>query len=244
MNDLFNRQHSWVDEIPDEQWQVYHHVIQSARSEGLNYAIGGAFGVAAYTGRWRNTKDLDFYVLPEDRAKMIDVVSSTGMRDYYDTESYDRGWIYRAHRGDVIVDVIWAMANARVEVDNHWLSTRVQVPVRGINLPVLPVEELIWAKLYVLQSDRCDWPDVLNLVHASAVEIDWDHLIARLDEDLPILGSLMALFGWLDPERASQLPESLWERLGLHLPSKDSSPDVVERRAQRLDSRPWFHPLL
>ena len=30
---------------------------------------------------------------------------------------------------------------------------------------MLPPEELIWAKLYVLQRDRSDWPDILNLLY-------------------------------------------------------------------------------
>jgi hypothetical protein len=235
---------SWVEEIPEDQWRIYQQVIELFRKQGKRFSLGGAFALAAYTGCWRNTKDLDLYILPDDRDEMINLITSSGFQDYFDVLEYDRSWIFRAHQGDVIIDLIWAMANARVEVDELWLTEKVHVDVRGESLPVIPVEELIWAKLYVLQKDRCDWPDVLNLVHTSGPEVDWEHLLARLGEDADLLGSLMAVFRWLDPERARQLPPSIWERLHLPIPEEGRSPERVERRANRLDTRPWFHPLL
>jgi hypothetical protein len=234
----------WAEKIPEDQWQIYQQVIELFRKQRKRFSLGGAFALAAYTGRWRNTKDLDLYILPGDRDEMIRLITSSGFQDYYDVLEYDRSWIFRAHQGEVIIDLIWAMANARVDVDELWLTEKVRVDVRGESLPVIPVEELIWAKLYVLQPDRCDWPDVLNLVHALGPEMDWEHLLARMDEDAPLLSSLMAVFRWLDPERARQLPQELWARLHLPIPETGSSSERVERRASRLDSRPWFHPLL
>ena len=38
-------------------------------------------------------------------------------------------------------------------------------------------EELLWQKLYILQRDRCDWPDVLNLIYALGPLLDWEHLL-------------------------------------------------------------------
>jgi hypothetical protein len=244
MNQELHGRHEWTQEIPDEQWRIYRRVIEVLAQKEIQFALGGAFALAAYTGRWRNTKDLDLYVLPQDRQEVIDLLSALGMEDYFEIEEYDRSWIYRAYQGEVIVDTIWAMANARVEVDPLWLRRGVRVPVRGLELPVLPVEELIWAKLYVLQRERSDWPDVLNLVHAAGPAMDWDHLIQRLGDDLPILAGMMALFRWLDPMRARQLPESLWERLHLPQPEAGGTREVVEVRASRLDSRPWFYSLL
>jgi hypothetical protein len=114
----------WAASIAAGEWRVYQQVIDEARAANIEFAVGGAFAVAAYTGHWRNTKDLDLYVLPERRQAMIAALTRAGLRDYYDHEAYDRGWIYRAVANDVIVDVIWAMANRRAEVDEEWVVDR------------------------------------------------------------------------------------------------------------------------
>src|SRR5687768_2569297 len=114
--------HPWTEGIPDEEWSVYQRVIQSAKEAGIPFALGGAFSVATYTGRWRNTKDLDIYILPADRERMIKLVTNLGLKDFYDQLPYQRHWIYRAYQGEVIVDLIWAMANDWEEVDEAWLN--------------------------------------------------------------------------------------------------------------------------
>ena len=241
--------HQWVDEIPQDQWAVYRSVIQAAHAAGLRFALGGAFSVATYTGRWRNTKDLDFYVLPQDRQHMIETVHSTGMRDYYEKLPYDRSWIYRLYRADgldndSIVDVIWAMANQRAQVDEIWLTHGAEISVHGELLRVIPLEELVWAKLYILQPERCDWPDIFNLLFPAGPYLDWERLLARLGEDLPLLGALLTVFTWLSPSRAGQFPNWIWDRLQLPQPETDPSPQLMQSRASLLDTRPWFYPLI
>lgn len=244
MSQVLDRRPAWPEEIPDEQWSIYKRVLDAARARGLRFAGGGALAVAAYTGHWRNTKDLDLYVLPQDREAMIEVVTEAGLSDYYDELPYDRSWIYRANRGEIIVDVIWAMANGRAQVDEVWIAEGPQVDVRGELLRVVPPEEMIWSKLYVLQRDRCDWPDVLNLIYATGPTLDWDHLLDRMGEDAPVLTGVLSVFSWLCPGRVSELPDWLWERLPSPGPQRGSPPDIIRRRVDRLDTRPWFVPTM
>ena len=236
-------QTTWADQIPLEQWSVYERAIAAVRTSGLPFVLGGACALATYTGHWRNTKDLDLYVLPHDRDAIIAALSRAGLTDYYDEEAYDRGWIYRAHRGEVIVDAIWAMANYRTQVDARWLTGGPIVPIRGEALAILPAEELIWAKLYIVHRDRCDWTDVLNLIYAAGLALDWEHLIGRLEEDVPLLRAVLSMFSWLCPGRAQRLPGWLWRRLELAEPVGGVAPDIDRRRVALLDSRPWFYPL-
>jgi hypothetical protein len=219
---------------------VYQRVISEARSAGVPFAFGGAFGTAVYTGHLRNTKDFDFYIRPEDRDAMIAALDRAGLRDHYERLPYDRRWIYRASSGEVIVDAIWAMANLRARVDDEWLTAGPVVIIQGEHIRALAVEELIWSKLYVLQRERSDWGDVLNLIAAQASNIEWNRLVDRLDEDAPLLAGALSLFGWLAPGRARQIPEGIWRRLGVVMPQPDADPDLTSRRASLLDSRPWF----
>jgi hypothetical protein len=231
---------AWQDRIPDSEWKVYRRVIHEARSAGVGFAFGGAFGTAVYTGDLRNTKDFDFYVLPEEREAMKDAITRAGLQDHFERLPYDRAWIYRASRDDVIVDAIWAMANLRAEVDRRWLIGGPEVTIRGERIRAIPIEELIWSKLYVLQRERSDWGDVLNLIDARAATIDWSHLLNRIAQDAPLLTGALSVYGWLAPDRARDIPHLVWDQLGLTVPGQRGSPGLAASRAALLDSRPWF----
>lgn len=224
----------------DTAWSVYLDVLRTARGRGLELAIGGGFAVAAYTVYRQSTKDIDVYVQPGDRKTMVDIVTEAGLTDYYDVLPYDRKWIYRSHRDDVIVDIMWAMPNQRAQVDRDWLTRGPELDLHGEMVRVLPPEELIWAKLYVLQRDRSDWPDILNLIYATGLELNWDHLINRLEDDAPLLDAVLTIFRWLCPDRAAQFPETLWSRLR---DSRHRYRGGIPRE-ELLDTRPWFLPAL
>lgn len=231
---------AWGDRIPDAEWSIYRRVIHEARTGRIPVAFGGAFATAVYTDELRNTKDLDFYILPEDRDRMREAIGRAGLHDLFDQLPYDRSWIYRGSTGDVIVDAIWAMANHRATVDLRWLSQGPEVVIRGERLRAIPAEELIWAKLYIVQRTRCDWVDVINIIDACADSIEWDHLLERLASDTPLLAGALSVFGWLAPGRAQDIPKSVWRRLGQKVPLPAPGSDVTSTRANLLDSRRWF----
>jgi len=110
-------------------------------------------------------------------------------------------------------------------------------------LRIVPTEEMIWAKLYVLQRERCDWPDVLNLIYAAGPNLDWQHLLDRLGEDMPLLRGVLSVYTWLCPGRSEELPPWLWQRLNGPESRPGPSPKVDLARIRRLDSRPWFAPV-
>lgn len=230
-----------VDQVvPPEQWNVYKRTIQSIRESGIPFALGGALALGCYTGRFRNTKDIDLYIMPRDREATIQAMGRAGLSDYYDKLPYDRAWIYRAYEGNTIADAIWAMANHHADVDERWITAGPLVSVDGEVMRVLPAEELIWSKLYVMQRERCDWPDVLNLIHAAGDRIDWEHLQTRLGDDSPLLKGVLSVFSWICPQKAGALPRKMWKSMGLSLPEQ---PEGVEhQRADLLDTRPWLWP--
>jgi hypothetical protein len=242
---------SWPERFPEEQWRIYKQVIAEARKRELRFAVGGGLAAMTYAGQWRNTKDIDLYVLPQDRDKMVRLVNELGLGDYYEVEQYDRKWIYRSYKGDTIVDIMWAMANQRVQVDEGWL-TGPEVKVGGECFRLLPAEEEMWSKLYVLQRDRCDWLDALNMIYGVGPELDWRHLIARVAEDAKLLSAVLSIFAWVCPEKAQELPIWLWRELEIGAPDASvptaseasQSLELTRKRARLLDSRPWFTPVL
>lgn len=226
----------WHGTVSDDDWRVYEPVLTKAERAGVRFALGGAFALAAYTGHLRNTKDLDIYVLPSEKEEMIRIIESCGMHDYYSRMAYDRSWIHRSvGESQQIVDVIWSMPNRRSVVDEEWLTRGAPITIRGHELRAIPIEELFWAKMYVIQRDRCDWPDIFNLLFYSGTRIDWHHLLGRIGSDAPLLKAILTIFRWLSPERADIFPDWLWERM--------LTEETGTERGNRpflLDTRPWF----
>jgi hypothetical protein len=223
------------DAIPAEDWSVYLAAIRAVEDAGVPFAVGGGMAYGCYVHRPRYTKDLDLFLRPADRERAIEAVHRAGFEDYYERQPYERHWIFRGHRDGLILDLIWEMANARAEVDDAWLARGPVLAIHDTPVRLVPVEEMLWGKLYVVQRERSDWPDVWNMLACSGATLDWEHLVQRAGEDLPLLAAAVQMYGWISPAAARALPESIWSRLGLPLPG-DS--DAV--RAKLLDSRDWF----
>jgi len=233
----------WDAFIPAEQWVVYSAVLHRARAQGIEFVVGGGLAFSHYSGRWRNTKDIDLYVTPGNRDRMIKVAEATGLKDYFDVHDYDRAWIFRSHNGaGVIVDIIWQMANYRAQVTQEWLTRGEVVRVHGMELRMLPVEELLWAKLYVMQRDRCDWGDLLNILFSRGRSMDWDHLLECVGEDWRVVAGLVEIFAWACPGRAAELPGDLWGKLRIDKPRQRERGAVDGGHIRLLDSRDWFGP--
>jgi hypothetical protein len=229
----------WTTLMAEEQWEIYRAAINALRVAKIPFMLGGAFGLAAYTGRLRNTKDLDLYLRPRDRSDAITALSQIGCSDYFDQLPYDRGWIYRSIRSDIIVDLIWGTPNRRTEVTDQWLEHAPELVLRGERVLVLPAEELIFVKLYVLQRDRSDWPDLINLLYSTSAALKWDRLIGQLSDDLPLLTALLAVFAWACPNRIGDIPPTLRRAAGIIKPRRLAA-EPHRRHIQLLDSRGWF----
>jgi hypothetical protein len=234
-------QFEWVNAVTEEQWAIYRDAIHALRRANIRFLLGGGFALATYIGRWRNTKDIDFYIMHEDRDNAVAALTQAGFEDLFPRLPYDRKWIYRSTRGGVIVDIIWAMANQRAQTDELWFANAPAATVRGEALSVIPMEEFLWCKLYILQRDHCDWTDVFNLVHAVGTRLNWRHLLARLEEDWPLLKGMLTVYGWLCPKQAQRLPESLRKRLKLPSPAIARN---GRNHIRLLDTRDWFAAIL
>jgi hypothetical protein len=230
----------WAQLIPDDQWAVFLSGTQAFEAAGVPFLLGGALALAAYTGHWRNTKDIDVIIQEADRERAIQAMLAAGFSDYFPREAYDRSWIFRFVKDDVLFDVIWALPNHRVGIDEAWFRRARAVCLRGRNQSVVPPEELVRVKLYVMQRDRCDWVDVLNVLAGAVEDISWPWLMDRMGRDLPLLHAALAIFNWMCPGRAHALPAWLRKQFALQRIEADDLAATEERRVKLFDSRPWF----
>lgn len=228
--------------IPLETWQPYKEVVDLFNSRGIRFAAGGGLAFSRYSARLRYTKDIDFFLAPEFKDRARQATTELGFEDYFGQEEYDRSWIYRGYRDDVIVDLIWTAPNHRMLVDDGWVTGGPTVTVHGTQVQVLRLEEFLWSKLYVMQRDRCDWPDMMNVLYSCGENIDWDLMLERLGPDAPLMGAMLASYRWLAPERAAKLPGTLWEKVGLTRNWPETSSEWSVDRVHLLDTRDWFGP--
>lgn len=231
---------SWAALIPDDQWVTFRSGIDALDRAGVNVLLGGALALASYTGHWRNTKDVDVIVHEGDQQRACDALLAAGFEDYFPQEAYDRSWIFRSFKEGVIFDVIWNLPNHRVQIEEFWFQHGHCLKLKGISFLAVPAEELVRMKLYVMQRNRCDWVDVLNVLASTVSVLDWNWLVQRMGRDLPLLHSVLALFNWMCAGRAREIPEWVRTRFALPAIQAEDVAAMEERRTRLLDSRPWF----
>jgi hypothetical protein len=219
-------------------------VLTAMNELGVPYILGGALAVNQHGGPWRNTKDLDIFVPAENRQAVIDCLTAMGFADYYAVWPYDREWIYRAHIGNKIVDVIWQAANKVGTVDASWRDRAIEGEMAGVRTWFASAEDLIWLKAFIVQRERCDWPDILNLIAATEGRLDWEALIERFGPHWVLLQSIIHLFDWTCPQYSGYVPAAVRRELRCRLLAQERSDaetdEEAECRWQLLDSRPWF----
>lgn len=221
-----------TDLIPPEQWTVYADFITAASGRGVPFVVGGGLAVSALAAYVRNTKDMDLFVLEKDSGKLIEISKELGFEEYTEV-TYDPTWSYRCSRDGYIIDFLWRMLNGKASVNETWVTKGWDLTVRGVPFKLIPVEELVLAKLYILRRDRSDWPDILSLLYAHGAGLDWERLFTALGEDRQVLGSVVTLLRWLCPGRSSRFPEWIWAPMGL-LPPTSIEPEVDQKRAALL----------
>lgn len=235
-----DREVPWGALIPEEQWQTFVSGAAALDRAGLEYLLHGAMALATYTGRWRNTKDVDIVIRPEQRDAVVAALKGVGFEDYFPQQEYDRSWIFRGFKEGVLFDLIWDLPNHRVAIDEQWFERAVPIRLHGRHFSAVPAEELIRAKLYVLQRERCDWVDVLNVLSGAAPRLDWAYLVQRMGRDAALLQGVLAVFNWLCPDRAEVMPPWLRTKFALHADPVADPIEAERRRVRLFDSRPWF----
>lgn len=233
----------WAQLIPASQIEALRRGSEVLKRAGVDHLLGGAFAIARHVGRWRGTKDIDFFIRPADRERAIAAILAAGLEDYFDQCAYDRSWIFRAYRDDALIDLIWTVPNHAAVVDDRWFQFAARVAVNGSDYGVVPLEELIWIKLFVMQRDRCDWPDVINLLRGNAAQLNWEHLFARLAMHEPLLVGVFQVLEWIAPEAIAAVPAWVQERLHVgrrSLAFSGNGAGSEAKRAALLDSRPWY----
>ena len=195
--------------FPLEQERLFREVLELMNSSGIPYVVAGAFALQKHTGIWRNTKDLDLFLVPHDVPRALTALTQAG----FETEICDPVWLSKAHHGDFYVDLITGMSNAVITVDHSWVDRGYPATVMGIPSRVLAPEELIASKLFVTRRERFDGADIVHVIHGTRGQLDWNRVLSIIGEHWQIVLWAMLLFHYIYPAHADYIPREVWDDL-------------------------------
>lgn len=211
--------------IPDESKRVFREALVGLNEAGLPYVIGGAFAMHHYSGVWRFTNDLDVYIHRASVPIAVEVLSSIGFRDFGEQAAGDREWIYHAMKDGTLMDVIWQPPNRVTSFDGSFFERGSEGSFLGIPVRFMAAEDLVMAKVFTLNHQRSDWPDVFQVIRGVGGRLNWRYVLTKLGDNWPVLLSLIVLYDWVYPSETCKVPEfvrdDLLRRKLAHTPSQN-----------------------
>ena len=217
---------SLVDELDQRTIDFYQRSMDALEAAGVGFLVGGAWAFEAHTGIGGRTKDLDLFLRPGDVEAAMRALEGQGYR----TELTSPIWIGKAFDGEDVVDLIFSSGNGLSTVDDAWFEHAVPATVLGRTVGLIPIEEMIWSKSFLMERDRFDGADVQHLVLAANGTLDADRLLARFGVHWRVLLAHVVLFDYAFPSKRALIPESLRETLMERAANAD---DAVEAEADR-----------
>lgn len=211
--------------IPEESKKVFREALTAFNEGGMAYVVGGAFAMHHYSGFWRYTNDLDLYLDRRSIATAVEILSSIGFRDFGEQAAGDREWIYHAMKDGTLMDLIWQSPNRVTSFDGSFHErgspgTFLDIPVR-----FMPAEDLVLAKVYTLNHQRSDWPDVFQVIRGVGGRLDWRYVMDKIGDNWPVMLSLIVLYDWVYPAETNKIPavvrDGLLRKKLTHTPSPD-----------------------
>ncbi|MDO8683233.1 MAG: nucleotidyltransferase [Armatimonadota bacterium] len=222
---------------PDNK-AVYSDALETLLEAEVPFVMGGAFAVHFYTDLWRDTRDMDVFVTPENVQPAVDALLSSGFADYGEMAAGDREWIFHGHKRDIMVDVIWKFANLVTTIKQEWIDEAAPGEFLGFPVLYVPLEELIYSKLFTLNRHRSDWPDIMRLIRNDIRPVDWDHLLGLIGEHWLLLSAIIDVFDWQNPWEMHLIPDHIRQELRRRRDDYHPGPDIPSREVL-LD--PWVY---
>ncbi len=191
-----------MDDLQLETQTFYRWAIQILHGARIPFLVGGAYALAQYTGIVRHTKDFDIFLRRADALRALDTFAAAGYR----TELTYPHWLGKVFFGQDFVDVIFSSGNGVAQVDDVWFAQAARARFLGEDVLLVPPEEMIWSKAFVVERERFDGADINHLVRSCGHVLDWQRLLNRFGPYWPVLLSHLLLFNFVYPSEREAVP--------------------------------------
>ncbi len=134
------------------------------------------------------------------------------------------------------------------DVDDSWFRNAVNGTVLGKPAKLVPAEEMIWQKAFVMERERYDGADVAHILRARAADLDWHRLLDHFGSYWRVLYSYLVLFGFIYPAERDKIPVWVMQELTKRLESELSTPPsgdkvcqgtLISREQYLIDVQKW-----
>jgi hypothetical protein len=223
MSTVFSTAH-----LAPETAAFYRSALEVLNRAGIPFLVGGAYALGRYTGIERHTKDFDIFVRPGEAQGVLDALHAGG----YHTELTFPHWLGKAYHGTDFIDVIYSSGNGVAMVDDVWFEHAAEGVILGLPLRLIPAEEMIWSKAFILERERFDGADIAHLLRARAAVLDWQRLLQRFDRNWRVLYVHLVLFGYVYPAEQAAIPGWVMEELTARLRAETTAATEDQRVCQ------------
>jgi hypothetical protein len=204
----------------------YSHVIEALEEEEISFLLGGAFAFEVYTDIGGRTKDLDLFLRPADVRKTMTAMQRHG----YETEVKADHWLAKIMLGNDFVDVVFGSGNGLAVVDDGWFENARPAEVLGHEVRLIPIEEMLWSKSFIMERERYDGADVAHLIRVAGRTLDWRRLVDRFDGFGPVLLAHLILYDLSYPSERGRIPDWVRNELLDRARRGDVDPDLIENQ--------------
>lgn len=156
---------------------------------GIPFALAGSMACWALGGP-PSRHDVDLALRKGDADRALEVLEAAGFR----VERPPEGWLFKAWRDGVLVDLIWAPTG--LTVNDKVLAAAGIVNVDGMDVPALAPTDVLTSKLLALNESHLDFEGLLAITRGVREQIDWAEL-RRRTADRPLARSFLYLAGEL-----------------------------------------------
>ncbi len=213
------------NELAPSTRDFYRRTLEKLLRTHLPFLVGGAYALGCYTGITRDTKDFDVFVHPREVGAILQALAAAGFK----TELTDPIWLGKAFHEDDLVDIIFSSGNGIATVDDEWFTFSTAGRLMGKTIKLIPIEEMILSKGFVMTRDRYDGADIAHLLRAHAENLDWRRLLRRFGPDWRVLFNHLVLFGYIYPSEQARIPAWVMQELTHRLEHEINQPSPAPR---------------
>jgi hypothetical protein len=167
------------------------------RTAEIEFMLGG--GLAAWArGGPPTDHDVDFYVREEHADRGLEALIAAGLRAEHPPEE----WLYKAHDGEVLVDLIFRPAGGPITDEHFERATWLEVGAQS--LLVASIDDVLVTKLLALSEQEPNFEAVLMIARTLREQIDWTFVRTRSGSS-PFAQAFFTLvegLGIVEPDRS------------------------------------------
>jgi hypothetical protein len=215
-----------TEEQKQEAHAFYREALLMLNESGSRFMLGGGFAFFHYTGIYRDTKDLDIFCKPNEYPKLLKYFADKG----FETQLTDVRWLAKVFRGEYFIDIIFDTVNNICTVDDSWYEHAVRGSFAEVDVWMLPLEELIWCKLYVQNRERYDGADINHLMLKQGKTLNWERLLERMEPHWHLLLMQILQFQFVYPaDYHDIIPRWLFDELMSRAHQQYDLPPAIEK---------------